>query len=179
MDFAAVFLLGEYVRYQDPASRRLSEYLAVAAAVAGQGKPDCTAYDANGQAGQCMPRFSVRHGSQVNAWQLGGHIQFSQAAVMRLSLDEFALLAGHEIAHYYLGHRGNSREQELQADALGAILACRAGYNPDQASSLYRYARRSRTHPEASLRRKIVMEIAPRSNCTSAEAPSILALNSQ
>ena len=179
MDTAALFLSSEYVRFQESGSQRWANYLQVATAVAGTGKPDCASYDPDGQVHPCLPRFSVKAGSRVNAWHLGGEIQFTTAAITRLGLDEFALLAGHEIAHYYLGHRGNSREQELQADALGAILACRAGYNPDQASSLYRYARRSRTHPEASLRRKIVMEIAPRSNCTSAEAPSILALNSQ
>lgn len=152
---------------------------AIALKVAAQGLPECRMYHADGSEGPCLPIFTVTRGEAVNSRSLAGQIAFTHGAATRLSDDEFALLAGHEIAHYYLGHRGNSREQELQADALGAILACRAGYNPDQASSLYRYARRSRTHPEASLRRKIVMEIAPRSNCTSAEAPSILALNSQ
>jgi hypothetical protein len=181
MDTAALFLSSEYVRFQESGSQRWANYLQVATAVAGTGKPDCASYDPDGQVHPCLPRFSVKAGSRVNAWHLGGEIQFTTAAITRLGLDEFALLAGHEIAHYYLGHHGHSADQELEADALGAILACRDGFRPDLASSLYRYARRTRTHPETNLRRRIVMDISPLSNCmpASLQVPAVLALKSE
>ena len=42
-------------------------------------------------------------------------ITFTRGATERLTEDEFALLAGHEIAHWYLGHRGSSVAAELAA----------------------------------------------------------------
>lgn len=56
---------------------------------------------------------------------------FTRGATTRLTADEFALLAGHEIAHWYLGHTGEGdaatrREAELAAHCLGASPACPA-----------------------------------------------------
>lgn len=99
---------------------------AIALKVAAQGLPECRMYHADGSEGPCLPIFTVTRGKAVNSRSLAGQIAFTHGATTRLSDDEFALLAGHEIAHWYLGHRGSSLEAELAADRLGALLACRA-----------------------------------------------------
>jgi len=152
------------------------EYLAIAEKVAGPGKPDCTAHNPDGSVTACTPRFSVRQSGQVNAWSHGGQIQFSSAALQLLSNDQFALLAGHEIAHYYLGHSHSSIANELEADALGALLACRAGFHLERADDLFRYARSSRSHPARMQRRKVLMDLASHTECSTQpeeQAPTI------
>lgn len=169
MEIAAILAIGGLVlsaQSSEITDNKQREYLAIAEKVAGSGKPDCTAYLPDGRVTACTPRFSVRQSGQVNAWSHGGHIQFSSAALQRLSNDQFALLAGHEIAHYYLGHSHSSIANELEADALGALLACRAGFDLERADDLFRYARSSRSHPTRMQRHKVLTGLASHSECS-------------
>ncbi len=132
---------------------------AIALKVAAQGLPECRMYHADGSEGPCLPIFTVTRGKAVNSRSLAGQIAFTHGATTRLSDDEFALLAGHEIAHWYLGHRGSSLEAELAADRLGALLACRAGYDLTRAVSIFRFVGRGRDHPAPALRRAAVLAV--------------------
>jgi hypothetical protein len=134
-----------------------SDRMAVAVRIAGEGLPNCQSYRADGSTGPCLPTFGVRRGGSINASSLAGRIIFTNSAVVRLNENEFALLAGHEIAHYYLGHKVNSMENEISADKLGAELACKAGYDPISGASLFRHFRRGKVHPSSDVRRSIVL----------------------
>ena len=134
---------------------------AIALRVAGPGRPDCTRYEVDGTAGPCLPHFTLDQSGAVNGWSKDGRIGFTRGAIERLTADEFALLAGHEIAHWYLGHNGSSRQAELAADRLGAQLACRAGYDVASGSSLFRFLHPDRHHPARATR----IEAALRSGC--------------
>jgi hypothetical protein len=131
---------------------------AIALSVAGEGLPACRSYPPGGGEEPCLPQFAVRRGGTVNGWSRGARITFTAAATTRLSRDEFALLAGHEIAHWYLGHRGSTPQAELAADRLGAQLACRAGFNVAAGASLFRHLAPSKLHPPATQRRAAVLE---------------------
>lgn len=131
----------------------------IAQRVAGEGKPQCTAYQDDERGAPCLPAFEVTAGVHVNAWAEGEHIRFSRVAVMQLTADEFALLAGHEVAHYFLGHTASSPENELAADRLGAELACKAGYDPAAGLSLLRFLAAGPTHPPRSLRRAAILSV--------------------
>lgn len=168
MDPLAILIIGGLVfpaRIAAVPADRTTEYLAVAAHVAGSGKPNCIAFSSGDTTGSCLPRYTVKRGRRINAWAYQGNIQFSSAAIGRLSNDQFALLAGHEIAHFYLGHTHSSVTTELEADMLGALLACRAGYRIDAAAGLYRYARAGRSYPSPKLRRKVIMDLAASAEC--------------
>ncbi|PLK26433.1 hypothetical protein [Novosphingobium sp. TH158] len=134
-------------------------HLAIALAVAGQGQPGCTAYHPDGSTGPCLPRFAIRGGGGVNGQSLGMQITFTRGATTRLTRDEFALLAAHEVAHSYLGHNGSSREAELAADRLGAQLACQAGFDPQAGTGLFRFLRSGSKHPKAEQRRAAVLSV--------------------
>lgn len=116
MDPLAILIIGGLVfpaRISALPPDRTTEYLAVAAHVAGSGKPGCTTFSFGDTTGACLPRYTVKRGRQINAWAYQGNIQFSSAAIGRLTNDQFALLAGHEIAHFYLGHTQSSVTTEL------------------------------------------------------------------
>lgn len=127
--------------------------------VVGAGKPDCVAYDLDNRAGPCAPSFEVTAGVHVNAWAVGERVRFSRAAVRQLTPDEFALLASHEVAHYFLGHDKSSPEIELEADRLGAELACKAGFSPAAGISLLRYLASGPTHPPREMRRGVILSV--------------------
>lgn len=130
--------------------------LEIAQRVASASPPDCRSYYPDGSEGPCLASFGIDRGRAVNARARGGHITFTQGAVTRLTPDEFALLAGHELAHWYLGHRESSKASELAADILGAQLACRAGYDPITGASLFRYVNSGRNYPAPQARRQAV-----------------------
>lgn len=136
-----------------------AEQQAIALQVADQGLPACRMYYPDGSEGPCLPTFTVDRSPAVNSTSLAGHITITQGALDRLTPDEFALLAGHEIAHWYLGHHGSSVEAELAADRLGATLACRAGYDMTRAVSIYRFVGRGRDHPAPTQRRAAVLAV--------------------
>ena len=145
----------------DGASRAASfglagEHLDIALRVAGDGLPDCRSYLADGRVQPCLPAFTVKRSNSVNGWSQGGRITFTQGAIQKLTREEFAILAGHEIAHWYLGHKGSSPQAELDADRLGLALACRAGFNIGAGLGLFRYIRTNSSHGRTNLRMKAV-----------------------
>ena len=146
--FTAMFTASSLMLLAAPADPHMD----IAMRVAGAGMPDCTSYLADGTEAPCLPSFTVRSGGSVNGWSEHGRIAFSRAALERLTPDEFALLAGHEIAHWYLGHKGSNRVDELAADRLGAQLACQAGYNPVAGVGLFRYLHAGSDHPPRAVR---------------------------
>lgn len=134
-------------------------HLGIANRVAGSGMPQCQSQSPDGTVSNCMPDFAVRHGAVVNGWSMDGQITFSSAAIRKLNDDEFALLAGHEIAHYYLGHKVRSRAAELEADRIGAELACKAGFNQISGVTLFERLRPSKFHPPKFERIREVINI--------------------
>ncbi|MEY4239667.1 MAG: hypothetical protein RL339_2268 [Pseudomonadota bacterium] len=133
------------------------DHLSIAMKVAGQGLPQCRMYQVDGSEGPCLPSFAVSRGNAINGRSAAGHITFTEGTTTRLTADEFALLAGHEIAHWYLGHTHSTREAELAADRLGAQLACQAGYDVAKGAGVYRFMSKSRVHPERAVRRAVVL----------------------
>lgn len=168
MDPVAILIIGGLVfpaRLSAVPPDRTAEYMAIATHVAGPGKADCSGYFLRSGQDACFPRYSVRRDKRINAWAFRGSIEFSSAAVGRLTRDQFALLAGHETAHFYLGHTHSSVTTELEADMLGALLACRAGYRIEAAAGLYRYARSGGSYPSPRLRRTVILDMAQTADC--------------
>jgi hypothetical protein len=137
----------------------------IATRVAGPGLPHCRAYHPDGSEGPCLPSFAVTSSGRINGHSRAGHITFTHGATTRLTADEFALLAGHEIAHWYLGHQGGGhresrREAELAADRLGAQLACQAGYDVTKGATVFRFLSKSRVHAAPELRRRAVLQLS-------------------
>lgn len=133
-----------------------SDHHEIALRVAGKGFPDCRSYLLDGTVRPCFPAFVVKRGGRINAWSLGGVITLSEGAVQRLNRDEFAILVGHEIAHWYLGHKASSPQAELEADKLGLLLACDAGFDIQVGLGLFRHLRTSRSHGNAVTRLEAV-----------------------
>lgn len=131
----------------------------IAALVVGEGKPACIAYAPDDSPAPCRPVFAVTAGVHVNAWADGDHIRFSRAAVLRLTPAEFALLTAHEVAHYFLGHETSTVAFELAADRLGAELACRAGFRPEEGVSMLRFLAAGEDHPPRDLRRAVILAV--------------------
>lgn len=118
--------------------------------VSGGGYPACQSYWPDGSIRPCYPTFFVKQMDSVDAWSRSGNITFTKGAIEKLSEAEFALLAGHEIAHWYLGHNGSSPKAELEADKLGFDLACNAGFNVESGLGLFRHIRSNRSHGKAA-----------------------------
>ncbi len=135
------------------------ERLTIANRIAAEGKPECVSHALDGTTGPCLPEFGLVPGARVNARATGAAITFTRGAAARLTSDEFALLAGHEVAHYYLSHRGSNRHDELAADRLGAELACRAGFDPAAGATLFRHLKPGTTHPRPEARRAAVLAV--------------------
>ncbi len=131
----------------------------IATKVAGDGRPSCTSYQVDGTMAPCLPSFELGSGGQVSGESAGALITFTRAATVKLTRDEFALLAGHEIAHYYLGHGASNPADELAADRLGAQIACEAGYDPASGVSLFLFFRDDKTHPPRAERRAAVLGV--------------------
>lgn len=131
----------------------------IADLVAGDDFSNCIEYDEDGRESPCKPKFLYRSGRSINANRIGNEITFNEGVFDKLNEDEFALLSGHEIAHYYLGHVGNSKSNEIQADLLGAKLACKAGFNANRGASIYRFVHADASHPPASERIAAVRSI--------------------
>ncbi len=68
--------------------------------------------------------------------------------------DELALVLGHELGHYSLGHTVSTPSNEFAADALGAKYEDRAGYNHCRGVNLlFRFHDKAdATHPDSTER---------------------------
>ena len=132
---------------------------AVVSRVLGDGKPDCLSYLPDGSQAPCIPSLLVTPDQDVHGAAKGVEIEISAGAMNRLTEDEFALLVGHELAHWFLGHHESQPATEIAADRLGATLACRAGFNAHAGATLFRYFSGSTTYPEPKRRRRAVLQV--------------------
>jgi len=75
--------------------------------------------------------FSKAGDAFINGFERTGKIVTDKAKeivdTFVKNADEMALIFGHELAHFTLGHRGSTPSRELAADSLGAQYADKAG----------------------------------------------------
>jgi hypothetical protein len=156
---AAALLAGNALPRSESTAELPPDRLAIALKVAGPGLPHCRSYHPDGSEGPCLPRFVLVPGRRINGWSAAGLIRITRGAADRLDPDAFALLAGHEIAHWYLGHAPASPAAELAADRLGAELACRAGYDVARGAGLLAHLTPDRVHPRREVREAVVLGV--------------------
>lgn len=81
----------------------------------------------------CASRVQIIAGKSINAGADGQYVQINARMMdFVLSDDELAVIIGHELAHNIRRHKAmktKSKEAEYEADALGAWLVARAGYD--------------------------------------------------
>jgi beta-barrel assembly-enhancing protease len=86
----------------------------------------------SGQPG-CASRVQIIAGKSVNAGADGQYVQINARTLDFVqSDDELAVVIGHELAHNIRRHKTlktTSKQAEYEADALGAWLVARAGYD--------------------------------------------------
>ncbi len=77
------------------------------------------------------PRFIYSNSRVVNASSGGFRITINQGMLSFVGGDsnQMALVIGHELAHYKLGHGSSTPSNEYAADRLGAQYMQHAGYN--------------------------------------------------
>ena len=67
--------------------------------------------------------------------------------------DEMAMVLGHEIAHWRLGHRRSTPSNEYAADWQGASYLSKAGYTICKGAKIFnRFGGGSKTHPPGTAR---------------------------
>jgi beta-barrel assembly-enhancing protease len=85
-----------------------------------------------GQSG-CASRVQIIAGKSINAGADGRYVQINARMIEFVdSDDELAVIIAHELAHNIRRHvalKTNSKQAEYEADALGAWLVARAGYD--------------------------------------------------
>lgn len=94
--------------------------------------------------------FEVRASDRVNAWvDHRGHVVMTTGFIQAADYNKaaIALVLGHELAHFALGHTDMERDSkkakedsvylELMADDLGLLLALGAGYNACDGAKLW------------------------------------------
>jgi beta-barrel assembly-enhancing protease len=81
----------------------------------------------------CPSRVQIISGKSINAGADGQYVQINSRMLDFVqSDDELAVVVGHELAHNIRRHkalRTPSKQAEYEADALGAWLVARAGYD--------------------------------------------------
>ena len=143
------------------------DYQAITHRVAGAGLDLRRSAAADGSEQPCTPAITLHPAEAVDGWGGDGRITYTRGAVTRLSADAFALLAGHELAHWYLGHRVSTRENEAAADRLGAALACRAGFDLRAGVALFRHVRETAVYPAPRVRQGAVLGAGCAANAAS------------
>lgn len=85
------------------------------------------------------PRLIEDSSNDINASSGGFRIIVNNGMLKFLNDDnQMALVLGHELAHYKLGHSHSSISNEYAADHLGAIFMQRAGYNKCQGAIFFK-----------------------------------------
>lgn len=85
---------------------------------------------ANANGFHVAPRLVMSPDNSINASSGGFRITVNKGMLdFMYNDDQMALVLGHELAHYKLGHRGSTISNEYAADRLGALFMQRAGYN--------------------------------------------------
>ncbi len=97
------------------------------------------------------PRLIEDMSSEINAYSGGFRITVNKGMLDFVGSDnQMALVLGHELAHYSLGHNGSTIANEYAADALGARYMQTAGYNKCSGAILFKrmpYQGASSDHP--------------------------------
>lgn len=102
-----------------------------------------------------IPKLGYDPTHQVNAHSGWGGIVINQGMLNFVRNDaELALVLGHELGHYKLGHMRSTPSNEFAADARGAYYMSKAGYNVcTGAKAMKRFNdRASSTHPDSNER---------------------------
>ena len=98
------------------------------------------------------PILLFNNDAEVNASSSGLRITVNKGMLEFVrNQDEMALVLGHELAHYRLGHSESTPANEYAADRFGASMENRAGYNSCLgALVIYRFhTGTSSTHPNS------------------------------
>lgn len=106
--------------------------------------------------------LQVINSNTMNAWASCHTVTITTSMLKFVkNRDELAMVIGHELSHVALQHCKSepSRQQETNADALGALLMQKAGYNRCNGVEFFkrlqqRYGRGDRdgVHPKTSVR---------------------------
>lgn len=102
---------------------------------------------ATGQSGSIPQTLHISNLDIINAYTTTEGITIYRSLLNMMTKDELALVLGHEVAHFVLGHvflpeetqtKDAIRIEEMQADKYGAVLAIRAGYNVCEGRDFFR-----------------------------------------
>ncbi len=122
---------------------------------------------ATGQGGAVPSTLRIDPAGVINAYTTSDGITVYRGLLNIMTKDELALVLGHEVAHFVLGHvflpienqtKDNIRIEEMQADKYGAFLAQRAGYSVCQGREFFRMLNRmygdnqDQDHPDFAFR---------------------------
>jgi len=102
-----------------------------------------------------VPKLKLVYSPKVNAHSGFSSITVNSAMLLFVKNDsEMALVLGHELAHYMLGHMISNYSNEFAADERGAKYARQSGYNSCKGALviLRLNSPNSPTHPSSSSR---------------------------
>lgn len=104
------------------------------------------------------PGLVYSNDPSVNASSGGFRITLNQGMLSYVggNKDQMALVLGHEIGHYKLGHRMSTPKNEYASDKYGARLMHNAGYNVCRGATLFKRlgGGDTKTHPAGYKRAK-------------------------
>jgi predicted Zn-dependent protease len=98
------------------------------------------------------PPLKIEYNSDVNAHSTWYGLYINTGMLRNVRNDsEMALVIGHELAHYRLGHLQSTPENEYAADRLGASYMVIAGYNICIGAQVVKrfHSKGSKTHPNS------------------------------
>ncbi len=101
------------------------------------------------------PHLVLSPDQSINANAAGFRITVNQGLLNAVrDKDEMAMVLGHELAHYELGHKQSTIPNEYAADHQGAIYMHKAGYSICIGAQLLRRfgSKDSVTHPAGTKR---------------------------
>lgn len=95
------------------------------------------------------PSLIFSDSPEMNAHMSGSVMTINQGMLDRTTVSELALVIGHELGHYKLGHSSSTPSNELAADRAGWDYASNAGYNVCKGKDLFKKLgkKASKTHP--------------------------------
>lgn len=102
-----------------------------------------------------VPPIFLEYNSNVNAHATWGGVYINSGMLSYVQNDdEMALVLGHELGHYKLGHWRSTPKNEYAADYQGSIYMARAGYRICRGAQALRrfHSPDSDTHPASEKR---------------------------
>lgn len=102
------------------------------------------------------PKLIFSNSNEVNASASVLWITVNKGMLNITNRNEIALVLGHELAHWKLGHGGSSHTNEYAADRLGFYYASKAGYNACSGIKVFNKFKQSEssTHPHPQKRKQ-------------------------